>query len=100
MKTVKKYIVPVKIAKEIALTSFSYVTDSILGVSDLDYSLNTSSEEFHQNFDEDLTEKGYTVNQRNIDKVSKEYDKLREKYVKALCKILPFGYDVDHILEK
>lgn len=69
-----------KIAKEIAMTSFGYVLDCVLGYSDSGYTLEWDGEDFEQNFDEDLKELGLTSNERRIAIITKEFDLLKEKF--------------------
>ncbi|MES2395865.1 MAG: hypothetical protein V4549_07675 [Bacteroidota bacterium] len=69
-----------KIAKEIAEISFGYVLDCVLGYSDTGYDMDTSADNFEQNFEEDMQEKGIVVTDRKI-KLTKEcYTKMVEDF--------------------
>jgi len=69
-----------KIAKEIANTSFGYVLDCLMGYSDSYYDLNTETEVFEQNFEEDIKEKGFVVTDRKIEMCIEEYEKLKKSF--------------------
>lgn len=69
------------IAKEIAEKSFCHVLDCILGYSDTGYDLSYSSEEFEQNFEEDLEEKDITVTNKRIQIINEYYEKMRSKFI-------------------
>lgn len=68
-----------KTAKEIALTSFGYVIDCIMGNGDMGYDLGTLTSEFEQNFTEDLEERSLIVTDHRISVINQEYDKLCSK---------------------
>lgn len=69
-----------KIAKEIADKSFGYVLDCILGYSDTGYDMNTSTDEFEQNFEEDMQEKGIVITPHRVKVCCEEYNKLTTKF--------------------
>lgn len=77
-----------KTAKEIALNSIYSIRDSIVGVSDLDYSLGVSVDYFEQNFEDDLKEKGITPTERRIEVCREEFEKIRKKLISAIDKNL------------
>ncbi len=63
------------IAKEIANRSFDDVLDCVLGRQDSDYSLGMTGEDFEQNFEEDLEEKGFVATESRLKAIAREYDK-------------------------
>ena len=75
-----------KIAKDIALTSFDYVTDCLLGVSDSEYNLGTDVSEFEANFEEDLEEKGINPTAGKIKLIMKYFEIERAKLKKVINK--------------
>ena len=75
-----------KVAKEVAQNSLWLVLDSIVGISDSDYTLGTSTETFEQNFEEDLEEKGIKPTERRIKICRLEFEKLIEKIKKPIQK--------------
>jgi hypothetical protein len=75
-----------KIAKEIAMTSFGYMLDCLIGNSDSGYSLTDDAEIFEQNFEEDLVAKNITVTERRIKIISEEYDNHCKKLIAIIRK--------------
>ncbi len=75
-----------KVAKEIAKKSFGYVLDCILDYSDSQYGFNTSADEFEQNFEEDLEERGIVATERRIKIIRLEYEKLQKEFEAYLRK--------------
>jgi hypothetical protein len=68
-----------KIAKEIAHNQFDWTLDCITGRQDPDFDLDTSIDEFEQNFTEDLEEKNIIVTPKRIAIINDYYEKLVEK---------------------
>lgn len=79
-----------KVAKEIASISFGYVVDSMLGISDPDYTLGTEKDEFQDNFAEDLEFKNLIVTERRVEIIGEFYEAMRYKmYVQMIKKYRP-----------
>ena len=73
-----------KVAKDIALTHFGDVLDSIIGNVSYGYDLNDSSTFFNDEFEEDLLNKGYTITPYKIRMINEYFDKERLKTIKLL----------------
>ncbi|MES2287743.1 MAG: hypothetical protein V4547_18780 [Bacteroidota bacterium] len=79
-----KEIFSKKIAKQIAAISFGYTLDCILCYSDSGYSFQTEGEQFEQNFEEDLIERGLKVNERRIRIIVKQYNDMKDRFEKLV----------------
>lgn len=75
-----------KTAKIIAENSLGYVLDSVLGISDYDYTLGTDSDTFEQNFEEDLKEMGFRPTDIRINKCKIEFKKMINSIKKPMQK--------------
>ncbi len=78
----------VKIAKQVAERSFYYVIDNILGRQDFHYPLETTpTDEFEQNFTEDLEELNITATPKRVEVIKAEYEKMRDRAIKHIVKL-------------
>lgn len=69
-----------RLINEIARRSFGYVLDCILGYSDSHYTFSTEVEEFYQNFEEDLLEKGITPTDYKVKKIGTAYEAIKNRF--------------------
>lgn len=82
----QKVLFSKKIAREIASKSFGHLLDCIMGYSDPDYSFNTPTSEYEQNFEEDLQEWGVTITSHRVEIIKSEFDKMKSKFEAAIRK--------------
>lgn len=75
-----------KLVKEIAKQSFGHVLDCVLGYSDALYTMENTGEDFIQNFEEDLQESGLSPTEKRLEKIVKEYDNMRNKFINDVRK--------------
>ncbi len=69
-----------KIAKEVALISFGYVLDGLLGYGDMNYTMGEEVSVFEQNFTEDLEEMNIIVTPKRIKEVNEQYLILKKDF--------------------
>ncbi len=73
-----------KIAKEIAQKQFDQTLDAVIGYTDPDYHLSDDIDEYEQNFEEDLQEKGINPTPIKIEAITIQYQKMKDKAIKSL----------------
>jgi len=76
----KKPLFSRAIAKKVALKSFCFVLDCVLGYSDSDYGFPAEGVDFDQNYEEDLQELGITPTSRRIEICGDEFDRLCKQF--------------------